>query len=391
MTAPSNKPAETAQPQWITEAKGAGSSTDDIDVYPGHRPPLWDRHTVVGALVFLLGAGATAQGFWLAAVEKSPLLPSALLFQAVGIAMMLRSVLQLFALAARLRLALAAKSHRLVLHPEGLLWSQPKGDLAIPREDLLDLGELDGDWGKRNRGRYSDIYLIFHPRLGIGRDGMALAALPPIFGESPGVLAEALMRWRGPIESADAPSAAEPVRLASKMYDQTTLGDVPAGVTLLRHNRSWARRGPYASLVMGIVAGFALLRMAESIAGVSAAVWAIGAIAICVLIPLRWLALTWREVAPRKGVALLLTPAEVIVRTRSGILRARWSSVENVVVLRQPNFSLLEGRSHTERLVFDRGEDQPPIRYDDAFLGVPAGAAKRLVEVYRRGLVREEP
>ena len=67
----------------------------------------------------------------------------------------------------------------------------------------------------------------------------------------------------------------------------------------------------------------------------------------------------------------------------AGVLRAAWTDVPSMAVESPTGWSLLEGRSETRKLRLDR-VDAPPIRYDEAFLGVPAEVALALAEAYRK-------
>ena len=49
-------------------------------------------------------------------------------------------------------------------------------------------------------------------------------------------------------------------------------------------------------------------------------------------------------------------------------------------------FSVLDGVHEAKTLVLKR-KDEPPIRYDEAFLGVPAEVAQALLDAYRTGIL----
>ncbi len=349
---------------------------NDGEILTGHRPPVLDRRGA-GAMLLLLGAGLSwGAALWREASVVSPVDPPAMALRLVAITLSLRCLLAVLELARRLRVWFQAPRHRLTLGAEELRWQSPTGTEHVARGELLDVVE-PGDWGRRQGRRYADLYLIVEPRA-----GKAVLRLPPVFDESPGVLAERLMRWRGapPPRRTSFP---RPARLASKVYDDATGGLLPPGCALLPHGWGWLRRGPYAALLFGVVFFEASRRLPE---GVSLGLLPAAGLAACLLVPLGWLLLTRRQVAPRKGLAMVLTPAEVLMRTREGILRASWPKIPRLTIDTQRGWSILEGRHPVRRLVIER-ENNPPIRYDEAFLGLPAEAALALLEAYRKGWI----
>ena len=199
---------------------------------------------------------------------------------------------------------------------------------------------------------------------------------------TPGRLAERLMRWSGGWdEDGEAPSA-PPHELASKVYDDAAAGGAEPGVAALRHDQSWIKQGPYLVLLIAVAA-------AEGIARGGPRVWqaidpAVGGGLVLVLtaVFLRWLWMQRREIAPRKGLAMVLTPAELLIRTRGGMLRTRWADLVSATVTTKRSWSVLEGVHDARQLVISR-RGAPPIRYDEPYLGGPAEVAQVLIEAYR--------
>ncbi|HBQ18277.1 MAG TPA: hypothetical protein DEF51_46500, partial [Myxococcales bacterium] len=134
----------------------------------------------------------------------------------------------------------------------------------------------------------------------------------------------------------------------------------------------------------GAVAVEALLRAGS---GVWQAIepWMGGLLVLALMaIPARWLWQTRREVKPRKGLALVMTPAEVLIRTRAGMLRVRWKDLAQVNLDAKKKWSVLEGAHRARQLVLLRAT-APAIRYDEPYLGLPVEVAKLLLDAYRTG------
>ncbi|MCU0675561.1 MAG: hypothetical protein MUE69_22550 [Myxococcota bacterium] len=373
---------------WIARARaaldGSGASEgSDVERIAIRRPVLVDRAVAVALVTLVVGVLLFVGAILRELQTGNPFDRLAMPMRFVGIVALLRGLVGAWALVGRLRLSGARDRYGLVLTDDGLVLRTPTGEHAIARARVLGAVE-PGDWGARTGfRRFSFVYLLVVP----DREGRAIVPLPPIFEESPGVLAERLVRWRG-VSSARAnegtPEVAAPAeRLASKIYDDAARGQPGAGVAVIRHGAGWLRRGPYAALLFALVFAEATLRLPSEI---SLGILPVAALVVCLAIPATWIALTWRHVAPRRGLALVLTADEALLRTRAGVLRARWSEVPATSVESLTGWSLLEGRSVTRKLRFDR-LDAPPIRYDEAFLGVPAEVALALVDAYRKGAI----
>lgn len=370
---------------WVGHAHAAahgGAPAPDIEVMIGRLPPIADGTSfrATGTVVVTAVAwGWVATG---ALASFGPLSPMLLLAHLVLLALTIRVVFGVRLLFDRLRLAARARRHRLVLTPQGLLLERPGGHLAAPLEDIVDIRER-GDWRQRKGGRrYAEVFLVLVPEGGAPR----WIALPPVFERTPGVLAERLMRWRGPATAPEDVVYPEPARLASRVYEEAAAGHAPPGGVVIRHGYGWLRRGPYATVLLGAV-------LVEQAVRLPAGTWLhigigylLGIGACLAAVPLFWMFLQRRHVAPRKGLALVLTPAEVLIRIRSGILRATWRGLAHVHVEVRSSWSVLEGQHAARVLVLDRG-NAPPIRYEEAFLGLPAEVAQGLCEAYRRGVL----
>jgi hypothetical protein len=357
------------------------------EVIPGRLPPLLDPDAV--RAVVTLGLAAVAWGYaWttpLAALH--PFSPWILAAHLLLGTLTVRAGLVAPEVARRLGLALHARGQALTLEADALRWTHRGGETVVHRSEVVDVRER-GDWRSRSAGRrFAEVFVVLAP----GPDGEPRwLALPPVFERTPGTLAERLMRWRGPLEGPEegpeGTAHPAPARLASQVYDAAAAGRAPEGGVVLRHGWGWLRRGPYATVLLGLVlAERAMQAPGHLRALLEPAVLA--AVAGCLAaVPLMWAALSRRHVAPRKGLAMVLTPAETLIRIRSGILRASWPNLARVHVEAKPAWSLLEGRHMARQLVLERRE-APPIRYDEAFVGVPAEVAQGLCEAYRRGIL----
>jgi hypothetical protein len=85
-----------------------------------------------------------------------------------------------------------------------------------------------------------------------------------------------------------------------------------------------------------------------------------------------------RELRARKGLAFVLTPDALLIRTRTGVLATSVQSLETPTVEDSRGWSAILGL-HTDHTLVIARKDDPPIRYQEAFLGVPVEVAAALI------------
>ena len=365
---------------WIEQAESAlrGEPAEGVELLSAHAPPWLDP---LGRSVLL--APFLAAFMWAAVVFRArlaaPLDPILLLLRLLALAASARAGVLGFAFAARVRIGLQRARYAVALHEEGLLVRTPHADYALPKADVIDIRER-GAWQERGGRQWREVYVVTRPA-----SGRTHVALPPIFERSSGVLAERLMRWRGAVARDEERAArAEPAALASTLFDAAAAGEAPPGGVVIREGRSWLKRGPYATMLLGLALCDGFLRLpaaARARVGTTAGV----AIALCLAVmPLAWLFATRRERAARKGIALLLTPAELLLRTRAGVHRTRWSDMTRSEVVTRRAWSIVMGAHEARTLVLGTREDGD-IRYAEALMDTPAEVVAALTDAYRKG------
>lgn len=356
----------------------------DIEVISGTKPPILDSLAARAILSPLVAAAAWTAAFLRETAVESPIDPLALLLRLIALGVTVRAVLLGIVFARRLGVWLRARRWRLTIEPQRLRLVTPAGETTLARDEIVAIRE-HGDWRTRRVGRrWSDVYVVLDPR-----SKKTHVALPPVFERTPGELAERLMRWRGPVTGPEGHTPPAPPDLPSKLYDRAARGDVPPDVVVIPHGRGWLARGPYATVLLGAVILDGLARMPAN-AWTAIAPVAIVALGVSlVLVPVGWILLNRREIAPRRGLALLITPAEALMRTRSGILRVPWRSLKRMAVGSKPSWSILAGYDDARSVVFER--DDAPIHYEEAFLGAPCEVVTALCEAYQRGVLPSKP
>lgn len=364
---------------WIEESRSAaqGAPRSGFEVLRGSWPPVLDGDGVRGVFVPLLGVVAGLGAYFRMLLGHDGFDPIALILLVLSVGLLARGSILFVQLAERLRIAIRARKSALVLSKEGLFFTDGQHEQTIERTSIVSILE-SGMWQSRRGGnRWSPIYIV-----GSTADALLLT-LPPIFEEGSGVVAEKLMRWQGVRYLPEEVTHEAPAALASQVYDDASRGIVSEGTLVIRHGNGWLTRGPYASLVLAVAIGLAMAALPNE---ARAAVWplTLGAIAIAVIAPFLWIAMKRREISVRRGIAMVLTPAEVLMRTRAGVHRAAWPKLQRTSIDQKRAFSLLGGMHMAKILVLKR-KDDTPIRYEEAYLGMPVEVAQVLIDAYRRG------
>jgi hypothetical protein len=365
---------------WVEKAERAfaGTAADGVEVVEGKRPPLLDALAMQA-----LTSPFVAALMWVAAVFRETVAGHpwdwlALLGRCIALALTARALLLGWRFWKRFGVWAACSRYRLALTDEGLILRTPQGDTALAREQVVGAVE-QGEWGARGGRRWSEVYLVSSPD-----SGRLYTAVPPLFGRTPGVLAEKLMRWMGVRDDSGQAPGAEREQLASRFYDRVAAGERPPGVSVVLQGRAWIRSGPYATVLLGMALLDGLVRLGFR-GQVTVSPIAIIVIAVALLlVPLTWLLLVRQHVEPRKGIALIMTPAEMLMRTREGVLRVSWSNLAGLQIASKTAWSVLEGPYRSRTLIIRR-KDEPPINYLESFLGVPAEVVVCLAEAYRKG------
>lgn len=359
-------------------ARGRREAPAGWQVLAGERPTLIDAESIRAILALFVAVLAWTGAIFRELVAGTPIDPLGLFMRLVALAMTVRAVLLGRDVAARVSVWARARASTLILAPEGLWARLPEGEVAADRDEIAGVAER-GTWQARSAGRrYSPVYVVLTSPMRTHLE------LPPIFDATPGVLAERLMRWRGATPLPEEPRFPEPAALASKVYDDAARGVRDPGTIVIRHGDGWMRRGPWATVLLGvaILEGFARAPAAQQEA-LGAPFVGAAALAL-VLVPLIWLFTTRRSIAPRLGLAMVLTPAELLMRAKGGVLRVRWPSLQRLSIDVRGRLSVIEGWALHRALVIKR-KDGAPITYDEAFLGVPAEVALTLCDAYASG------
>jgi hypothetical protein len=371
---------------WIADAEAALSirkrspqSTTDIDIVDTHMPALLDASSARALLSPFFAAFMWAAVVFRETQTHSSLDPLALLLRVLALAMTLRALGVLWSFAQRLRLVLQWRRYGLVVTDEGLLFRAPDRDVVVQVEDVLDVREQHAiATSAHSGGRSANVYVVTHPST-----GRTHVALPPVFAASPRALAERLMRWRGMAGETKALPSTSSEPLPSKLWDRSAAGEVLEGVVVIRHGNNWMKRGPYASMLLGIAVLDGFIRLPTQAQQTINPVPALLLAAALVIVPGAWYLFTRASLRSRNGLALVLSPQDVLSRERSGVQRAAWTSVSRVEVYARSSWSLLQG-AHTTRTLIIHRQREASVQCAETFMDTPIEVTAALCDAYRK-------
>lgn len=367
---------------WVQDAEAVlrGESREGVQRITGQRPPVLDPTGVYAVVTPFLAAFMWAAAVFRETTKQAPLDGLALLLRLMAIALSVRALLSLLLLWRRLRVWAQCARYDLALTEQGLLYRSPKGDVALPLEDVIAVRE-HGDWRKRGGRRWSPVYVVTRPE-----SGRLHVALPPVFCGTPGILAEKLMRWRGPVPAPETPSFPPAQELPSKLYDAVAAGARPEHVAVVEHGWGWLRRGPYATVLLGLAVFDGFVRLAPEARAAIGLTAPLVLVFTLVVVPVAWVLINRYDMAPQKGLALILTPGELLLRTRAGVHRVELKDLTRTEIVSRSAWSIMQGQHESRSVVLTRRDDSA-ITYVEAFLGLPAEVVCALCDTYRKGVM----
>lgn len=366
MSEPATSIADAQEPRaahWIERAEAALGGHDDpnIEVLAGAPPPLLDA-TGRRALLSPLLAGF----LWSAAVFveqlRGPLDSLSLLLRLLALAITLRSALLALTWLRRARIYAQHRRYALAISDEGLLLRTPRTDVALVRDDIVEICAQTVLARGREGSGWADVYIVTKPQ-----SGRTFACLPPVFSRNSELLAEQLGQWRGDVSVAP--------------------DSEPASTTEIDRKRGFPRRGPIATVLLGLVLLESYLRLPEA-ARSYATGWVAAVVVTCtVLIPAAWLLAERVRLGPGRAPLLSISASHVSLATRRGARRMTWSQATKIEVRIRGSWSLMQG-AHDVRALSVGAFDASAVQFGEEQLALPIDVARALCDAYRNGTIR---
>lgn len=341
--------------------------------------PSWLGGDAVHALTSsFLAALVIAAALLRSDLQALPFDSIALLLRSASVAFALRALLAIVHWARRLARDARAGEHVLAWSSDGLWWRSPEAEQWLARAEVADLRVPEE---RSVRGASSSLA----PLLVIARPGQTLRywSLPPYFAVDAEVLLARLKRWHEPAPTRLGELTLTPPREGpDARYARAARRKLEPGELPVPEGFGYRLRAPYGVLLALVFVGDALFHAGELRtrlwpAAVLAAVLAPGALGV-------WFGWLRSRRAVRLGMAMLLTPEELLLRGKQGVVSVPWTQLAEAEVEVRLAWSLWVG-SYLVRTLWFSTLEGTRMPFDAGFLGVPPEVIASLANGYRSG------
>jgi hypothetical protein len=294
------------EPGWLTTLRAAssGKSEAGVEVARGTRPPLLAADGVHALTSALFAALVVAAALFRTQLTQTPFDLIALLLRTAGVAFVLRTLVALVRLARRLARDRHAHRQLLAWSRDGLLWQTAEGERWVARGDVLGVAAPEERAG-RMAGALAPLYVVLRPQM-----HPLYWELPPYFASSAAIVQARLERWLKDRPHAEQPQA--PQGRPEERYSRAATGRAAPGDVVVPEGFGYRLRAPYGVLLALLFVGDALRTAGVHRERLLPAAVAAALLALTAL--LGWFAWMRKRRAARLGIALLLTPEELLVQ-----------------------------------------------------------------------------
>lgn len=357
----------------------AGRGSQGIEVIRGTRPALLDVQAAKALSAPFLAAFMIAAAVLRMQIATTSLDLLTLLLRTAAFAFSLRALILLVRFGMRLAKDVKAPEHRLAFSRDGLLWQRPEGTRFIPRGHVVALCVPEAKSSRLLSESYLPLLLVKRP------NGQGLyESLPPYFAASSDILAARLSRALGLDTEAEAFPPPPPHDAAQERYMRAVDGKAGPGETVVPEGRGYRLRGPYGVLLGVVFAVDALITATSHRAQLLQPV--LLSCILALVLPGAWLFVMSRRASVRLGIAMLLTPEELIVRGKQGVVSVPWNQLGDVTLKLREMWSPFVG-GYTVKTLLITTHEGAFMSFDGGFLGVPPEVVLELCAAYRKGKI----
>lgn len=360
----------------------SGRGGQGIEVVRGARPSLLDAQAARALSAPFLAAFMIAAAVLRMQIVTTSLDLLTLLLRTAAFAFCLRALILLVRFAGQLSKDLKASEHSLAFSREGLLWRSPQGERFVARDQVLSLSVPEARASRFLPDSHLPLLLIKRP----GPEGFHWS-IPAYFAASSEILAARLSRvWELDTKVQEASPPPPPTQAPQARYMRAVEGKAPASEAVIPEGHGYRLRGPYGVL-LGIVFALDALLTASS----HRALLLQPVLLSCLLaltLPGIWLFVMSRRAAVRLGIAMLLTPEELIVRGKQGVVSVPWNQLGEVSLTLRELWSPFVG-GYTVKTLHMTTHEGTFMSFDGGFLGVPPEVVLELCSAYRKGRVAD--
>lgn len=372
------------EPSWVAALRLAtrGKAQPGIEVAHGRAPALLAADAVEALTSTLLAALVIAAATLRSDLSEGRFDLIALLLRSAAVAFVVRASIAQVRLARRLVRQRSATRAVLAWSAQGMYESVDGQQRWVAREEVVALALPEERVVRGASVSLKPLYLVLRSQ----REPRHWQ-LAPYYAERAEILQARLARWLGPQGGGEAEHE-PPTSAPEERYLRAAAGQLGVDELIVPEGRGYLLRAPYAVLLALVFVADAVRMAGAERARVLPAALLAALLAPCALIA--WFVWLRSRRSSRLGLALLLTPEELLVRGRHGVLSLPWTQLAQVEVATRLAWSPFVGGFLVRTLLLS-ALDGTTVQLDGSFLGTPPEVVAALAKVYREGRYRGGP
>jgi hypothetical protein len=361
----------------------ASSGSRSVSRVRGTAPGFLAGDAVHALTSALLAALVIAAAVLRTRLSTGPFDLIALLLRTASVAFVVRALIALARCAARVARDGRADEHTLSWSHDGILWRAPEGERWLSRNDVLGFCVPEERVVRGATVALAPLLVIARPH-----DEIVYWSLPPYFAADAEILRARLARVFTRDARVSEALLAPPALAPEPRYQRAAQGSLEAGQVRVPEGSGYRLRAPYGVLL-------ALVFVLDAVLGAGplrARIWptALLGVALALAALFGWFYWMRSRRAVRLGMAMLLTPEELLLRGKHGALSVPWTQLAGAEVTVKLAWSPLVG-SYLVRVLWFATLDGARMPFDGSFLGVPPEVVAQLAEAYRAGALLDVP
>ncbi|MET0339691.1 MAG: hypothetical protein ABW252_01750 [Polyangiales bacterium] len=370
-------------PNWVNglrDAADRGARGATGEVIRGTQPSLLAADAVHVLTSALMAALVVAAATLRADLARGTFDVVALLLRTAAVAFVLRAVGALLWFVRRVVKNRHASAWTLAWSEHGILLRTHRETVWAAREDVIGCGRADAHAPRLAVAALHPLFLVLR-----AQRAPHWWTLPPYFTAGSELLRARIDRWldttrardgaRPPLASSGAHSSD-----ATQRYQRAAEGAPEPDDVVVPEGRGYLRRAPYGGLLALVFVADALHMAGDERARLLSPALLAALLVVGTLVA--WFAWVRRRRAVRLGIAMVLTPSELLVRGSHGVVALGHRELTAVEVSTKLAWSPFGG-SYAVRVLWLEARDGTRMRFDEDFLGVPASVLARLIDAYR--------
>jgi hypothetical protein len=372
----------SAVESWDTPLRRAirGSAQAGVETLRGARPSLFNAQTAAALTSVILAAFMCLAARFRSELAAGQLDLIASVLRAAALAFVVRAVIDGVRALQVIVEDRTASTASLALAADGLCLRLGDQEESVPRAQVLGISAPEALPSRTLPVRPEPILVSLMPVAGRPR----VLTLPPYFAQTTEIALARLTRWSGAstasVQGKNDPEEPDGNEAPDAHYERAAGGQLERGDVVIPEGSGYLLRAPYSALL-----GLAFALDVFFSAGTSRALIATPVLAACLLSLLvlaAWFVWIARRRQSRRGIGMLFTRAELLLRGPHGVVAVPWAQLLSTELKLTARWSPFVGTYAARMLILTTNTGERML-FDRSFLGVPLEAIEVLCRHYR--------